>query len=217
MKTIVIVNGSPRLKGNTSQLLNGFSKGLRSQIPNANIVEVNLYQLNYSGCRSCFTCKVKGGKNYGKCVLNDDLKPVLDLISKSDCLVVASPIYLQDISGQTKCFIERLCFSLGSYEKGYRPLSHARIPVITIYTMNSTSEYSPQRALDNTDFFLGHIFSPPKRICAYNTYQFSDYSKYMVEVFSEVEKAAYRDSHFKNDINKTFNLGKEIGKTLSLH
>ena len=72
-------------------------------------------------------------------------------------------------------------------------------------------------ALDNTDFFLGHIFSPPKRICAYNTYQFSDYSKYMVEVFSEVEKAAYRDSHFFNDINKTFNLGKEIGKTLSLH
>lgn len=217
MKTIVIINGSPRSKGNTSLLINGFSKGIRQELSDADIVEINLYKLNYSGCKSCFTCKKRGGKNYGKCVVNDDLQPVLDLISKSDCLVVASPIYLQDINGQTKCFIERLCFSLGSYEEGYRSLSHTKIPVITIYTMNSTIDYAPQKALDNIDFFLGHIFSPPKRICAYNTYQFSDYSKYVVEVFSEEEKATYRDRYFKTDIKNAFNLGKDVGKSLSLH
>ncbi|MDK2975417.1 MAG: hypothetical protein PWP08_1788 [Methanofollis sp.] len=38
---------------------------------------VQLYDLEYRGCTSCFACKIKGGKSYGKCAVRDGLTPVL--------------------------------------------------------------------------------------------------------------------------------------------
>jgi multimeric flavodoxin WrbA len=43
-------------------------------------------------------------------VLEDDLAPVLDTIRGTDILVLATPVYFADISGQMKTFIDR-CFS----------------------------------------------------------------------------------------------------------
>lgn len=195
MKKIVVINGSPRRDGNTVRMTGAVVSGVRSLIPDVEIFECNLYELSYTGCRSCFSCKVRNSRNYGKCVIKDDLALVLDRICASDGLIVGSPVYLMEVNGQTKSFLERLCFSLGSYEEGYRSLAPVRIPVVTVYTMNNLPESAPHGALDNADMFLGHIFSTPLRVCAYNTYQFDDYSRYMVETFSESEKAAYRDRH----------------------
>lgn len=38
---------------------------------------INLYDLQYRGCISCFSCKRIGGKSYGKCAVNDELTPIL--------------------------------------------------------------------------------------------------------------------------------------------
>ena len=62
--------------------------------------------------------------------------------------------------------------------------------------------------------FMGHIFTPPTRICAYNTYQFHDYSKYVVKVFSESEKNGYKEKFFPNELLTAFNLGKELALSL---
>lgn len=210
MKKIVIINGSPRLNGNTAKLTYAFAQGVKSILVDAEIITVNLYQLSYTGCKSCFACKAKNSPTYGKCAINDDLSEVLDHIYETDCLAIASPVYLMDINGQTKSFLERLCYPLGSYEKGYRSLARKRIPVVTFYTMNTTGDNAPLRAFENTEMFLAHIFSQPRRICSFNTYQFSDYSKYVVETFSEREKAEYRDKHFNDDITASYNVGKEI-------
>ncbi len=204
---ILIINSSPRRNGNTAKLCDAFYKGAVSTATNPEIRTIFLNDLNFKGCQSCFACKLRGSKNYGKCTLNDDLTPILEAISEADCIVVASPIYLMDINSSAKAFLERLCFSLGSYETGYRSLSANKADVVTIYTMNTTKEFAPVQAMDNVDMFLGHIFSPPQRLCSYDTYQFSDYSKYVVEVFNEAKKAKQREQEFPKDLQKAYQLG----------
>lgn len=68
--------------------------------------------------------------------------------------------------------------------------------------------------MDNIDMFLEHIFTKPHRICAYNTYQFSDYSRYTVEAFDEKDKAQYREKNWKNDLRKVSALASEIAATI---
>ena len=209
---VVIINGSPRKNGNTARLSEAFQAGVLSASIDNEVVQYFLPSLTYKGCQSCFSCKLKDGKSYGKCAMNDQLTPILADIRNADCLVVATPIYLMDATSSTKAFLERLGFSLGSYEQAYRSLAPKKLDVVTIYTMNTTPEYQPQNAMDNVDMFLGHIFSKPRRLCSYNTYQFSNYSKYVVEVFDEAEKALYRDQNFQKDLDSAYALGKIIAE-----
>lgn len=211
---IVIINSSPRKNGNTAQLCDAFIKGAIQTLPKPKVTTVFLNDLKFKGCQSCFACKLKDSKRYGKCSLNDELSPILSAVNKADCLVLASPIYLMDVNSSAKAFLERLCFSLGSYEVGYRSLAPKEVIVVTIYTMNTTIEYSPVGAMDNVDAFLGHIFSTPRRLCAYNTYQFQDYSKYVVDVFDETEKLKYRDKEFPKDLLRAYDLGRDIATRL---
>jgi multimeric flavodoxin WrbA len=211
---IMIINSSPRKNGNTAKLCDAFFEGVVATAPNHDITTFFLNGLNFKGCQSCFACKLRGSKKYGKCSQNDDITPILEAISTADCIVIASPIYLMDVNSSAKAFLERLCFSLGSYEVGYRSLATKRIDVVTIYTMNTTMEFAPIKAMDNVDMFLGHIFSPPHRLCSYNTYQFSDYSKYVVDVFNEADKAWQRENEFPKDLQKAYTLGTDIAKHL---
>ncbi len=207
---IVIINSSPRRNGNTAKLCDAFCKGVVATATNPEISTIYLNELNFKGCQSCFACKLKGSKHYGKCAMKDDLTTILEAVYAADCIVVASPIYLMDVNSSAKAFLERLCFSLGSYETGYRSLATKKADVVTIYTMNTTMEFAPVRAMDNVDMFLGHIFSSPRRLCSYNTYQFHDYSKYVVDVFNEAEKAKHRATEFTADLNKAYKLGADI-------
>lgn len=211
---IIILNSSPRKNGNTTKLCDAFCEGVAATATTPEITTIFLNELNFKGCQSCFACKLRGSKRYGRCLLNDDLTPVLTAVSEADCIVVASPIYLMDVNSSAKAFLERLCFSLGSYEVGYRSLATKQVDVVTIYTMNTTKELAPVKAMDNVDMFLGHIFSPPHRLCSYDTYQFSDYSKYVVDVFNEAEKAKQRESEFPKDIQKAYTLGADIASRL---
>ncbi|MCM1354804.1 MAG: flavodoxin family protein [Staphylococcus sp.] len=211
---IIIINSSPRKNGNTAQMCMAFQKGVITTAPNSKITAVFLNDLEFKGCQSCFACKLKCSDRYGKCSLKDDLTPILDMVNTADCIVLASPIYLMDVNSCAKAFLERLCFSLGSYETGYRSLAKKKAAVVTIFTMNTQEKYAPSRAMDNVDMFLGHIFSSPQRLCAYNTYQFSDYSKYRVEVFDEAEKSKYREAVFTEDLQKAHVLGSEIASFL---
>lgn len=60
-----VINSSPRKNYNTSQLLDKVTEGindtLKDKTENVEIERVNLYDLKYTGCRSCFLCKQKDG------------------------------------------------------------------------------------------------------------------------------------------------------------
>jgi len=62
---IVAINGSPRKNANTATLLKHALAGAEKN--GAQTELVHLYDFNYTGCVSCFACKLIGGKSYGKC------------------------------------------------------------------------------------------------------------------------------------------------------
>ena len=68
---IIAVNGSPRKKWNTAALIDSALDGARSL--GAETQRVDLYDLDYKGCVSCFACKKLGGKSYGRCAVKDGL------------------------------------------------------------------------------------------------------------------------------------------------
>ena len=64
---VYILNGSPRKTWNTAKMCESFKKGVTDTGLNAEII--NLYDLNYKGCCSCFACKLRGGKSYANALI----------------------------------------------------------------------------------------------------------------------------------------------------
>lgn len=67
MKKIYAINGSPRKNNNTAILLDKALEGAKALNSDEVLTKrIDLYNLNFTGCRSCFECKRIGGKSYGK-------------------------------------------------------------------------------------------------------------------------------------------------------
>ena len=126
MKKIIAINGSPREKGNTAILLNKALEGAKEQ--GAETELINLYDLNYKGCISCFACKRQGGKSYGKCICADELSPILKKIEQADALILGSPIYFGTVTGEMRSFMERLLYPYLVYDEKGSTLFSKKIP-----------------------------------------------------------------------------------------
>ena len=116
-KKIYAVNGSPRKSGNTAVLLQKALDGAAAQGAETRLI--HLTDLAYSGCKSCFGCKLKGGVSYGKCALRDELSPILAELREADGILFGTPIYFGSESGLFRNFIERLYFPVFRYDKAY--------------------------------------------------------------------------------------------------
>lgn len=100
MKTVCLL-GSPRRNGNSDFLANRFVKQATKQ--GALVETIALADLNYNGCINLFECK----NQLVRCGQDDDLTPVLEFIREAEVLVIASPIYFTNITGQAKLAIDR--------------------------------------------------------------------------------------------------------------
>jgi len=103
---VVILNASPRPKGNISTMLRTMEDELRSQ--GAEVEFVDVCKLQVRPCIGCMKCR-----STGKCVLaEDDSQRVLQLIQESECLVVGSPCYWGNMTGQLKVLFDRMAYGL---------------------------------------------------------------------------------------------------------
>ncbi|NRT76098.1 flavodoxin family protein [Clostridium beijerinckii] len=212
------INGSPRKNKNTATLLEKALEGVKEAAKDKEIETeiINLYDLNYTGCISCFACKRLGGKSYGKCAVKDELQEVLEKVSQADGLIFRSPVYFSNVTGKFLSFLERLLFPYLVYDNNGTSLAPKRMPTAFIYTMNVKEEVMKQigylKTFERMESNIGHIFTKPLVMYSNNTYQFDDYSKYKVESFSEEEKAAHRKIQFPLDCQKAFELGANLIK-----
>lgn len=102
-KKILILNGSPRLKGNTATLCESFTKGAESA--GHSVTKFDLQKMNIKGCLGC----MKGGKDPASpCVQKDDMEKIYPAYREADIVVLASPLYYWSISGQLKTAFDRL-------------------------------------------------------------------------------------------------------------
>ena len=102
-KKIVILNGSPRKNGNTSALVRAFTEGAESA--GHTVTEFFLSGMDIHGCKGCFSGH--SGREC-PCVQRDDMDKIYPAVKGSDVVVLASPLYYWNMSGQLRTAVDRL-------------------------------------------------------------------------------------------------------------
>ncbi len=109
---IIIINGSHRKNGATALILRKMHQKLKT-FPDIEIQFYHIADLNLKYCIGCCKCY----KN-GKCVFNDDLEELSEDIETANGIIIGSPTYAGNVSGQIKVLIDTakllnrlLCYS----------------------------------------------------------------------------------------------------------
>lgn len=213
MKAIA-VNGSPRKTWNTATLLQKALDGAKSIGSQTEFI--HLYDLDFKGCISCFTCKKKDTGYVGHCAMQDGLTDVLEKVLGCDVLLLGSPIYFGNITGEMHSFLERLLFSNLSYNSAsHRSVFQGKLSSGFIYTMNAPEESVKQNNYEAVFHhyrdLLQRLFNGTSEfLLSTDTYQFEDYSKYEVSMFSEKHKSQVRAEQFPIDSQKAFDMGVRL-------
>ena len=212
MKKIMIIDGGPRKNFNTASMLQKIAEGAGSVSSEIEVKTVRLYGLDYKGCMSCMACKIKG-KASNVCKFKDALTPILEEIAEADGLVLGSPIYFGDVTGQMRTFLERLAFPWLSYND-YSMTAPKRMPVILVETMNGLPERNNSQGYGSMEYCISTALGEPERLIAYNTYQVKNYDRFELASFSEAAKRQYRDEHWEQDLQKAFEAGRRMAENI---
>lgn len=84
-------------------MLDSFEEGLREA--GSDVTRINVYKQRIQPCRGCFTCWTR---TPGECIQEDDMKALLPLVAQSDILTLATPVYVDGMTGPLKTFLDRL-------------------------------------------------------------------------------------------------------------
>ena len=101
MLKVIAINSSNR-KMNTYDLITQVKEILKDN--NIDVEIINLFDYDIKPCIGCEHCLVKGG-----CVLTDQVFDIMEKIKLSDGIILTSPVYMENISGKLKTFVDRTC------------------------------------------------------------------------------------------------------------
>lgn len=102
---VLLINGSPNVKGCTYTALEEVSKTLSQEGIETEIIHVGNKDIR--GCIACRQCKTKG-----KCVFDDLVNEVALKFNKCDGIIIGSPVYFASANGTLVSFIDRLFYSM---------------------------------------------------------------------------------------------------------
>ncbi|MBQ2905184.1 MAG: flavodoxin family protein [Peptococcaceae bacterium] len=209
MKAIAI-NGSPRKGWNTDLILQEALRGAADA--GAEVEMIHLYDLKFTGCRSCMACMRKGAEP-AKCYWQDDITPVLDEILSADAVYFGTPIYFGEITSQMHALIERLSFILMTYDDYSKKLFHGKVNCGCFYTMNVPQEgYEKMYAARMRQSFavLNTLNGEVVDYASCDTWQFTDYSKFQTAMFNEEHKRKMREEQFPKDLAAAYQIGQKL-------
>lgn len=122
-KTILILNGSPREKGNSASLAEQLAIGAREA--GAAVESVYLHGLDIRACDACDECAATG-----MCVIKDDMQPLYPKLAAADVIVLASPIYWFTFTAQLKLCMDRWYAFQG---ERWKPLRGKKFALLLAY------------------------------------------------------------------------------------
>lgn len=110
---VLMINGSPHQKGNTSIALAEIARQLEKLGIESEIVWIG--NKPFRGCIACNTCKGKPGA----CVFDDDVcNGISAKMNDSDALIVGSPVYYGQPNGALMALVQRMLYSNGAAFRG---------------------------------------------------------------------------------------------------
>lgn len=110
MMKVLMINGSPRAKGNTSRVLEEMHRVFDEEGVDAEIVRVGSEVVR--GCNACGRCK-----ETGRCVFDDVVNQLAPKLAQADGLVVASPVYFASANATLIAVLDRLFYSTPFVDK----------------------------------------------------------------------------------------------------
>jgi Multimeric flavodoxin WrbA len=209
----IFLNGSPRKNWNTHKMLLEAERGAKEV--GAETELIHLFDLSFTDCKSCFACKLRGNKTNGICAIRDELRPVLEKIHEANAVVIGTPIYYGDLTGEAASVIHRMLFPTMHYEDDntHDELLPIKKKCGLIVTGNATTMHIKMgggAAFKNTAKMISMIFGSCETLYACDTYQFTDYRRYYAGMFNEAHKAEVRDKQFPFDLQNAYELGKRL-------
>jgi multimeric flavodoxin WrbA len=146
---ILAVNGSPRgRRGNTYIMVEAFLEGAEEAC--AEVEHILLSKKTIKNCKGCFWCWIK---TPGKCVIKDEMEPILEKLKQADVLVFATPLYVDNVTGLMKNFMDRILPLGEPYqvkdEKGEcrHPARYVKTPKIGVISNSGFPEQSQFQVL----------------------------------------------------------------------
>ena len=103
---VLILNGSPRMNGNTTLAVEEMVKVFDAEGVETEVIRVGNKDIR--GCMACNSCA-----KTGKCVFDDMVNEIAEKFEKSDGLVVATPVYYASANGTLVSCLDRLFYSTG--------------------------------------------------------------------------------------------------------
>lgn len=114
---VLLINGSPRREGNTYTALCEVARQLKVQGIESEIVWVGTRPVR--GCIACGKCKQQGDN---RCIFDDDVtNEVIGKMEQCDAIIVGSPVYWGQPSGQLLCLQQRMLYAGGAISRTSLP------------------------------------------------------------------------------------------------
>ncbi|MBP2639805.1 MAG: NADPH-dependent reductase [Firmicutes bacterium] len=129
MKKVVALMGSPRKNGNTATIIGEILKGAQDAGAETNLF--NLIDMNIKPCVACYYCRQHEG-----CAVKDDMQAVYEAIKNADAVIMGSPVYMFQVTGQMKMLMDRL-YPLLSGENGSYALRYGKKQTVTVYSQGA--------------------------------------------------------------------------------
>ncbi|MCB2291188.1 flavodoxin family protein [Clostridium sp. CS001] len=101
VRKVIAINSSKRKK-NTYNLILNLKESLSKHDISVEIV--NLFEYDIKPCLGCEHCLIHGG-----CVIHDDAQLLMDKLKSCDGIILSTPVYLNNLSGTLKTFVDRTC------------------------------------------------------------------------------------------------------------
>ena len=103
MKLTIFYGSIHKTRGNTYVLIDAFSEGAK-----ASGAKVDIVLLAEKEIRPCMACLKCWTKTPGKCVIPDDMAQLLKQFMESDLVIMATPVYVHNVTGIMKTFLDRM-------------------------------------------------------------------------------------------------------------
>jgi len=174
MKILNIIS-SARKQGNTAQIVTRLQETLISIGSKGDLLiefdTINLSERYIQPCRGCRVCFDRGEVF---CPLKDDLLQILEQIRNSDVIIVASPVYVNDVNGIMKNLIDRLAFICHRPELGNKMVYliatvGGSISFQALLTLSGAFSTWGAQIIGKTGFVMGELMKKEEIIRLYES------------------------------------------------
>ena len=111
---VLVLTGSPHVKGTTATLADAFCEGAVSaghQVDRFNVAKMDIHP-----CLGCMACRKEGGS----CVRKDDMYQIWPVLAEADAVVFVTPVYYFDMTAQLKAVIDRFFAINGQLQQSHK-------------------------------------------------------------------------------------------------